>query len=301
MAAHLRSLVTGKIFALEAFVLIGRSDSAHIQLTAHGVSRQHATIRRDGPHFSIVDLGSSNGTYVNDLPVHQPQRLSHGDLLQFGSAVLVFETDSGVMDSTVIGQRTLMLPGKPAALKNTPATLLVADLKGYTALSASMKAAEVAAILSAWYALCRRILKRHGGLIDKFIGDCVFAYWHSATAESCRAALETAKEVCASTHDEGIRELLPAAAPPIECCVGLHVGEVALGSMGAGITTAVGDAVNVTFRIEALTRTLDCGVLASADFVNCNKALAPLFTPRGEHKLRGLSVMVDIFSLEPEC
>ena len=69
MAAKLKSLEKELEITLEDFNLIGRSPDASIRLLDGGVSRQHATIRRDGTMFWISDLGSANGSFVNDVAV----------------------------------------------------------------------------------------------------------------------------------------------------------------------------------------------------------------------------------------
>jgi adenylate cyclase len=66
MQAKLKSLKTDIDIVLEDFNLIGRSSDASIRLVDGGVSRQHATIRRDGQLFWVSDLGSANGSFIND-------------------------------------------------------------------------------------------------------------------------------------------------------------------------------------------------------------------------------------------
>jgi len=72
---------------------VGRDASNPIQLHDTEVSRRHAEIRRDGAHFTVSDLGSSNGTYVNGTQVQQ-HVLTSGDRVQIGSTLMLF-TDPG--------------------------------------------------------------------------------------------------------------------------------------------------------------------------------------------------------------
>ena len=69
MAASLKTPDLSEEFLLEDFNLIGRSQDATIRMTDNGVSRQHATIRRDGRLYWLSDLGSANGSFVNDVAV----------------------------------------------------------------------------------------------------------------------------------------------------------------------------------------------------------------------------------------
>ena len=79
--------------------------------------------------------------------------------------------------------------------------------------------------------------------------------------------------------------------------VGCEVGEVAIGAMGKGVNTALGDAVNIAFRIEALTRTVERPALVSAAFLDGWEEGRPYFESCGVHEIRGLSEPIEVFSL----
>ncbi len=302
MGTHLKSLTSGQAYDLEEFNLIGRSEEATIRIDDTGVSRQHATIRREGGHFWLVDLGSANGTYVNDTALTTARVLRDGDRVQFGANLLLFCQDDGAPhDATEIGMSTQVLRRAPVKMVTRPVTLLVADLRGFTALSAQLAADEVADILREWYADCNSIMRQRGATIDKFIGDCVFAYWHGTEPDIRAQAVEAAR---ALRNSEGsgtspARLMLKAQKNiSLDCRIGLHVGEAAMGAMGKGINTALGDSVNLVFRIESLTRQLDTGVLASAAFVVDWEQGRDLFEPRGSHEVKGHPDKVEVFSMK---
>ncbi len=71
-------------------VIIGRSPKCHIHIDQESVSRNHCRIRFDGRDFLVRDLGSTNGTYVNDDLVQEEGRLRHGDQLKVGRTILKF-------------------------------------------------------------------------------------------------------------------------------------------------------------------------------------------------------------------
>ncbi len=80
----------GKRFELElSEVTIGRGSDTDIQVDRDSVSRKHAKIERNGSHWRVVDLGSTNGTYVNDTPVTS-RLLDDGDLVKIGNAIFKF-------------------------------------------------------------------------------------------------------------------------------------------------------------------------------------------------------------------
>ena len=302
METHLKALATGIVHELQEFNLIGRGEEATIRIEDSGVSRQHATIRREGGHFWLVDLGSANGTYVNDAALTTARVLRDGDRIQFGTNVLLFCQDGGApRDATEIGMATQVLRRAPVKLVTRPVTLIVADLRGFTALSAQLPADELADLLREWYSDCNTIMRQRGATIDKFIGDCVFAYWHGTEPDIRLKAVEAARALRdpeGSSSSPARLALKAQKGISLDCRIGLHVGEAAMGAMGKGINTAVGDAVNLAFRIESLTRALDVGVLASAAFVGDWPEGRALFEPRGSHEVKGHPDKIEVFSLK---
>ncbi|WP_287139912.1 adenylate/guanylate cyclase domain-containing protein [Mesorhizobium sp.] len=301
MSATLTALSNRGAYRLGDFNLIGRGEHATIRLDDGEVSRQHATIRRDGANYWVVDVGSANGSYVNDVALTTARVLHTGDRVQFGRSIFLFDqgTTAPDPDSQVANTKTQW--GNPAAPKSRPATLFVADLKEFTGISARLSPEQVAALLAEWYMDCNMILKHYGASIDKFIGDCVFAYWHETAADVCVSAVQAA---------QALRAAEDAATSPtrvlvreqqdivLDCRIGLHVGEVAIGAMGKGINTALGDAVNLAFRIEGLTRKLDKPLLVSAQFVEHWPEGRHYFESCGYHEVKGRAEMIEVFSLK---
>ena len=302
MVTHLKALATGQTFVLEDFNLIGRSEEASVRVNDNGVSRQHATIRREGSHYWLVDLGSANGTYVNDTALTTARVLRDGDRVQFGAHSFLFaQEDAGGMDAGSVGMTTQVLRRAATPMKTQGVTLLVGDLKGFTQLGSQVGAEVLAELLREWYADCSAIMRQRGAMIDKFIGDCVFAYWPGTEADIRGKAVAAARALrdAEASSTSPTRLMLKATKNlTLDCRVGLHVGDVAMGALGKGINTAVGDAVNIAFRIESLTRQLDCGVLASAAFVIGWPDSVDHFEPRGSHEVKGHPDKVEVFALK---
>lgn len=300
MGATLKSVEKGTEITLEDFNLIGRSPDASIRLLDGGVSRQHATIRRDGQLFWVSDLGSANGSFVNDVAVTTARALRHGDRVQFGTSVFVFDSEEEERPPSESGNvstqslHTIALP-----IKTVKATLLVGDLRNFTSISAQLSAEEVAAMLREWYAQCEDVIKSRDGIIDKFIGDGVFAYWpgddHISRVKATEAArLLSSPDASNSPKRKYLRDEMNLE---VHCHIGLNVGDVALGAMGRGNTTAVGEAVNVTFRIESLTRKLQVPVLAGAPFLQGWAEGHRLYQNAGIHPVKGQPDPVEVYSL----
>jgi adenylate cyclase len=304
MGAYLKTLTGGESHTLEDFNLIGRSEEATIRLNDSGVSRQHATIRREGVHYWLVDLGSANGCYVNDVSLTSARVLRDGDRIQIGGSIFLFdqsESTAPSQENTMLGMKTQVLRRAPVPVKTQHVTLLVGDLKGFTHMSSMLPAEQVAELLREWYADCNNIMKNSGAMIDKFIGDCVFAYWPGVEDDIRVKAVEAARALRAAEADAATptRKLLRETKNIVlDCRIGLHQGEVAIGSMGKGINTALGDAVNLAFRIESLTRTVNRPVLASAAFLAGWEGADDLFDPCGAHEVKGHPDKIEVFALK---
>jgi adenylate cyclase len=298
MAAFLRQHDKGVEYALADFNLLGRSPDATIRLQDGGVSRQHATVRRDGSLYWVSDLGSANGSFVNDVAVTTARALRHGDRIQLGTCLFTFETDDGDhTGQSMSGANMLHTVALP--VKTVKATLLVGDLRNFTNLSAQLSAEEVAAMLREWYAQCEQVLKSRGAIIDKFIGDGVFAYWAGDSLDVRAKATEAARLLSGpeASNSPVRKQLKEMRNLEVHCHVGLNIGDVALGAMGRGVNTAVGEAVNVTFRIESLTRKLQVPVLAGATFLEGWPDGLADYKNVGVHPVKGQPDPVEVYAL----
>jgi hypothetical protein len=83
-----------RISITRAPVTIGRLSTNDIVLADPNVSRRHAELRRKEGRWTLVDLGSTNGTTVNGKPARE-QPLEHGDTIGFGTSQMIFEKDGG--------------------------------------------------------------------------------------------------------------------------------------------------------------------------------------------------------------
>lgn len=289
----------GKRWTLGDTCVIGRHPSTDIQLAESKVSREHAMLRRQGDTYTIYDLDSANGTSVNGVAVSAPVALKNGDRVSIADIPLIF-SDGG----PILAEPNLREPQSENAtimisVQRLPMIILVADLQGYTAMAAQISEEELAALISPWYVACRDLLLPSGATIDKFIGDCVFAYWHTTDAATRAVAVDAAEKLAARGLGvtPEIEERFRDKHITPECGVGLHVGEAAVGALSRGNRTALGDAVNLTFRIEALTRELDASVLATTAFLDGWPEGAVRFKSMGAQNLKGYAKPVEVFSL----
>lgn len=300
MPAIVRNLHDGQSHELGDMALIGRSHEAGIHLDDRSVSRQHAAIRYEDQRYWVIDLGSANGTFVNGVALTAARVLNDGDRLQLGKSMLVFENAPDLAAGpAALSEKTQVSRVSPEPLRSVPVTILVADLKGFTAICEALSAGQVADLLREWYADCEGVLKRHGASIDKFIGDCVFAYWHGTEHEIRASALEAAQQLCAVSAtpvSQARLELQGRIGVALDCRIGIHLGQVSVGTMGKGISTALGDAVNMAFRIEGLTRIIERPIAVSAAYLDGWPQGAARFVSCGQHTVKGYRDTIEVFA-----
>src|SRR5262245_30954746 len=79
---------------------VGRDAAGGLHISTDLLSRPHCVVRRKGEAFTITDVGSRNGTYVNDLPISTERALQSGDRVRIGVSEMVFATDT---DAPILG------------------------------------------------------------------------------------------------------------------------------------------------------------------------------------------------------
>ncbi|MAS94130.1 MAG: hypothetical protein CMO55_13115 [Verrucomicrobiales bacterium] len=277
--------------------MIGRSSECQIVVADPRVSRRHAMIRiQDGGHY-LFDLGSFNGSYLNGSRVTAARQLRNGDVLTFAEHEFQFtkEGESKIEEGTMdqMGGSTIAL------IRSTPVIILVSDIKAYTALSEALEADDLAQIIGTWYSDCENIITSAGGTVDKFIGDCVLAYWTKVDETTLNASLRSAEALLASSKRiyQDRPDIFDKITQKLEIGIALHTGKVAYGGMGQGEFTLVGDPVNLTFRLETLTRSLNYDVLLSGEMARALPDSREHTTSLGVHKVKGRAQGVEVFGV----
>ncbi len=145
-------------------------------------------------------------------------------------------------------------------------TVMFCDMRGFTTLSERMPPTELQALLNRVFSRLTRVIRRRRGTIDKYMGDCIMAFWGAPLDEPRHAALavqtawDMVEEIAAIN-----REHAEAGLPPIAVGIGLNTGEVCVGDMGSDVRrsyTVVGDAVNLASRLEGLSKVYGAAVVA---------------------------------------
>ncbi len=275
---------------------LGRQNEASITIDDPRASRSHAMIRKQPDGFWFVDLGSSNGSYINDRRVTKTKILQNGDLVKIGDCEFRFEGGLVTLKDIEAARPAQTMVGT----QSKDALILVSDIQGFTSLSENLSSAELSQIMGSWYAEVRKTVEKEGATVDKFIGDCVLAYWLNTAPPVRQAALKTAEAIQNAAEEVHRQhdETLSKAGIKFRTGAAIHLGSVAYGAVSAGEFTLLGDAVNLTFRLESLTRELKKAVLVSGEFLDSWGAGRALCEPCGSHQVKGRHEPVEVFSLE---
>ena len=181
-------------------------------------------------------------------------------------------------------------------------TVLFSDIRGFTTLSERLEPEQVAEMLREYLTEMTEIVFRHGGTVDKYIGDCVMALYNAPFPDPDHAvkAVRTGLEFQEKTLEVSKRweEKLGVQ---IRNGVGINTGEAVVGTMGSRQRleyTAIGDTINLGARLESITKEYGIGIIVS-EFTH--KLLKNEFMTRelGEVTVKGKSQPVKIFGVLP--
>lgn len=227
----------GSQVPIEGTCSIGRSSWNTITIKGAQASRRHALIHTQSEdEYCLVDLGSKNGCYLNGKRVHQPTRLRHLDEIELGDEKFQFHQPD-VSESGQLASNSQLDTAPVVRRENC--WLFMADIEGFTELSQQVASDELAQLIGQWVLDCSDAISSHGGVINKYLGDGIFAYWPDGP--------DVASGVMEAMNM--IREIQQARNPVFR--VVLHYGEVTLGgASAAGEENLMGPVVNYLFRSE---------------------------------------------------
>lgn len=183
--------------------------------------------------------------------------------------------------------------------------VLFSDLEGFTKMSHAIPPEMVAKLLNRYLEMLSQVVLDHGGVIDKFVGDAVVAFWGAPISRPDDGARAARAGYAMWQAGEAFRAEVAAmdsALPPIgKTRVGLHYGEAVIGNFGGANRiqyTALGDSMNTAARLEAANKALDSAVMASREFAEASGL--EWWRPMGRVVLRGRARPVDLFEPAPE-
>ncbi len=179
-------------------------------------------------------------------------------------------------------------------------TILFSDVRGFTTLSEQLSPTQVTDLLHEYLTPMTRLVTEHDGTLDKFIGDAVMAFWNAPldvpdhpykAVTAALSMLDTLKELNVSFNDK--------FGFGIKIGVGLHCGKVRVGNMGSAdlfAYTLIGDNVNLTSRLEGLTKYYGQEILVTdAIRMACGERL--FFLEMDRVRVKGKNEPVTIFTV----
>ncbi|MCW1429464.1 CHASE2 domain-containing protein [Novosphingobium sp. JCM 18896] len=175
-------------------------------------------------------------------------------------------------------------------------SVLFSDIRGFTSLSEVSSAEDVVALLNGYFSQQVKVIFRHSGTLDKFIGDAIMAFWGAPVASADHAEQAVAAALDMSAALEALRGQLGALGAELEIGIGIHSGRAVVGFIGSNDRldyTVIGDTVNLASRIEGLTKGIARVLVSEAT----REAAGDAFEWRdcGSHKVKGREAPVRLF------
>jgi adenylate cyclase len=160
---------------------------------------------------------------------------------------------------------------------NKELTVMFCDMRGFTKLSEKMEPTQLQELLNSVFNRLTDIIRANRGTIDKYMGDCVMAFWGAPveTSQHAHLAVKTSMEMANAVRKIN-EENRSKGNPEIGVGIGLNTGTMCVGNMGSQVRqayTVIGDAVNLGSRLEGLSKVYGVDIVVS----ETTRKLAPEF------------------------
>jgi len=197
-----------------------------------------------------------------------------------------------IIDRIVEDPRQLELGGERREL-----TIFFSDIAGFTSISESIGPGQLVPLLNTYLTAVTDVILRHGGTVDKYVGDAVVAFWNAPVAlpdhAACgvAAALEIQREL---TRLQAVFE--SEYKVTVKTRIGLNTGQVSVGNFGSIARfsyTVIGDAANIASRLEGANKSFGTPILISErtyQMLNGTQPCRPVGTVRVLGKSSGVAV-----------
>lgn len=212
------------------------------------------------------------------------------------------ETFGRFLDQRVVqalvekGETTESLSGKSQQI-----TVLFSDIRGFTTLSENSEPEQIVGLLNTYFNLQADAIFKHQGTLDKYIGDAIMAFWGAPTEQSNHALLAVAAALEMEQRLQQFRESAGELGRELDIGIGIHSGHAVVGFIGAENRqdyTAIGDTVNLSSRIEGLTKGIARILVSEQTKVLCEVAGddCPFdFEDKGSYAVKGRAQAVRLF------
>lgn len=180
--------------------------------------------------------------------------------------------------------------------------VLICDIRNFTSISERNKPENVVSFLNEYFKKMVEVIKKHGGAIDKFMGDAIMALFGTPVSyeDNARRAVDAALEMQSLVPSISCSNLFIPEGMNFNVGIGIHYGDVIVGSIGCAEKsdyTVIGDTVNLASRLEGITKSYGAGIIISEavkNELNRKYNLLHLDTV----KVKGKSVGVQIYRVD---
>jgi adenylate cyclase len=197
--------------------------------------------------------------------------------------------------------RRLLTNPRLVEARKTNVSVMFSDIRGFTTISEKLDAQDLALFLNEYLSDMTRIVFKHQGTLDKYIGDAVMAFWGAPfeerdhAARSCAAALEMMERV------RTLQKKWEAEGKPhLAIGIGLNTGVASVGNMGSSLRlgyTALGDSVNLTSRLEGMNKEYGTNILVTESCYEAAKSAGFVFRELDLIRVKGKLQPVTIYEL----
>ncbi len=238
------------------------------------------SLRRPLSRMRNAALSIRSGDFTVRLPVDTTDEI--GDLAQslnematsLAEKEKIHDSFGRAVDPRV--RDYLLSHGDQMGGEQVEATILFSDIRGFTQFSETRSPAEVVDWLNTYFERMADCVRRHGGIVNKYVGDAILAVFNAPLPieNHTVAALNSAKDMLSEL--EGLnREFTQRGLSEIRIGIGIHTGPVVAGNIGSRDRqeyTVIGDTVNTASRIEGLCKKFHAPLLVSESVFNASGA-----------------------------
>ncbi|EAZ92684.1 adenylate/guanylate cyclase domain-containing protein [Crocosphaera chwakensis] len=247
----------------KSYWTIGRGIDNDFAIGDHCISRNHAILQStETGEFLLIDLGSRNGTFVNERRVSIPVTLKSGDKVTFGKTDVGFygptRHHNDITPPEFADHDTMVLHERRLT------SVIVVDMRNFTALTRQLDEEILSSLIGNWFRQAGEIIRNAGSWVDKYIGDAVMAIWFHGENEVTKADVMKIFQAVRDLN-QMTKQLSQEYPVPFELKIGagINTGYSMVGNTGSGDHpdyTAIGDTVNAAFRLESATKELGLDV-----------------------------------------
>ena len=245
-------------------------------------------------------VGPALGWVIAFTAVTSAARATTAVQRQFAQGALGKYLPQSIADEIIEKPELLALGGEKREIY-----VLFSDLEGFTKMSHAIEPEMVAKLLNRYLEMLSEVILEHGGILDKFIGDAVVAFWGAPISRADDAERAARAGYAIWQAGEAFRAEVAAMDPNLPAIgktrVGLHFGEAVVGNFGGESRiqyTALGDSMNTAARLESGNKTFKTSVMASEEFAS--RSGLDWWRRMGSVVLSGRSSPINLYEPAPD-